>query len=127
MKFSVGIFIFFTTLFLVSCNNKQLPNQEMIDLLKATDRYEDNPMNAFSPETVVRFSDSIIAARPRGMDLMPVKLRKGNALLEIGEEQKAIEVFEAMLAALSPMEFETRLIIKKDLYSEVMFIIKTKF
>ncbi|MEP6949715.1 MAG: CRTAC1 family protein [Ginsengibacter sp.] len=77
-----------------SCKSKLLPNQGMIDLLKAAERNFQNPENVFSPETVVKYADSIIQ-NSSNEDLVTKALyRKANALLELGEEQKAIDIFQ---------------------------------
>ena len=107
--FLVALFLF------ISCKNKPLPNQEMIDLLKATDEYEDNHENILCPEAFVRYADSMISANPSGVDFFPIKLRLGNSYMELGEEQKAINVLATLLAEISPLEFEHRTIVKKDL------------
>ncbi|MEI9943571.1 MAG: VCBS repeat-containing protein [Chitinophagaceae bacterium] len=98
-----------------SCKNKPLPNQEMIDLLKATATYEDNHENPFSPEAFVPYADSMISAHPEGVEVFSIKLRLGRAYLELGQEQKAIDVLTALLATVSPLEFQQRLNVKKDL------------
>src|SRR6187455_2578188 len=91
MKYTKTVSIFFILAFLiVSCKHKPLPNQEMIDLLKATNKYEDNHENVFCPEAFVRYADSMIGANPSGVDFFPIKLRLGNSYMELGEEQKAI-------------------------------------
>jgi hypothetical protein len=56
---------FLSLLFLIfSCKNKPLPNQEMIDLLRATDKLEDNHENIFCPEAVLKFADSLLNTSP---------------------------------------------------------------
>jgi hypothetical protein len=87
----------------------------MIDLLKATDKYEDNHENVLCPEAFVRYADSMIVANPPGVDFFPIKRRLGNSYMELGEEQKAINVLATLLAEISPLEFEQRTIVKKDL------------
>ena len=114
-KYSITI-LFLAALFLfISCKDKPLPNQEMIALLKATDKYEDNHENILCPEAFVRYADSMISANPSGVDLFPIKLRLGNSYIELGEEQKAINVLATLLAEISPLEFEQRIMVKKDL------------
>jgi tetratricopeptide (TPR) repeat protein len=98
-----------------SCRNKSLPNQEMINLLHVSDQNAYSHENPFCPEAVVPYEDSLLAAAPKGMDAMSITIRKGNALLELGQEQKAVEVFEQLLNNTSPMEFDRRTIIMKDL------------
>ncbi len=107
---------FFILAFLiVSCKHKPLPNQEMIDLLELADKHEYNQENIFSPEAILMFTDSLLNTSPGGNDLVKIKFRKANALLQLGQEQKAIDVFEDMLKKTSPFEFDQRRSIMKDL------------
>lgn len=87
----------------------------MIDLLKLADKHEDNHENMFCPEAVLRFADSLLAISPAHEDEMKLKYRKAIALLELGEEQKAVNVFEDMLSKTSTIDFDQRRSIMKDL------------
>src|SRR5882757_6573916 len=116
MKCRKTISTFFILLFLfVSCKNKLLPNQEMITLLQSADKYEDNPQNIFCPEAILRFSDSLLNASSASIDVMKVKSAKAIALLQLGEEQKAINVLKDMLNKTSLGDFEQHGSIMKDL------------
>jgi len=116
MKYSKTIFFYFMLLFLlVSCKNKVLPNQDMIDLLRSTAKYEENQENIFSPEAVLKFTDSLLMAPPADADIMRIKYRKAMALLQLGEEQKSVDVFKEILNKISPFEFDQRRAIMKDL------------
>jgi len=109
-------FLFFIQFFLfISCKQRATPNQEMTDLLKSTDKYEDNQQNVFSPEAVLKFTDSLLIASPADADVLEIKYRKAIALLHLGEEQKSITVFEEMLSNIPPFQFEQRRSITKDL------------
>jgi tetratricopeptide (TPR) repeat protein len=92
-----------------------LPNQEMIDLLQSISKYEDNQENPFSPEAVLQFADSLLNTSIAHDDIMKIKYRKADALLQLGEEQKAIDVLQDMLAKTSPFEYDRRKSIMKDL------------
>src|SRR6186997_1807299 len=97
MKYSKTVSLFFILAFLiVSCKHKTLPNQEMIDLLELADKHEYNQENIFSPEAVLEFTDSLLntSPSPGGDDLVKIKFRKASALLQLGQEQNAIDVFE---------------------------------
>lgn len=87
----------------------------MIDLLHLSYQASYSSANPFCPEAVVPYTDSLLGALPDGMDAMELSIRKGNALLELGQEQKAIDVFEQLLGKTSPLEFERRFRIMKDL------------
>ena len=51
---------FLVLLGLASCKERQLPNQEMIDLLKVSARVDHNHENVFSPEAMIEYCDSIV-------------------------------------------------------------------
>ena len=116
MKY-IKLIVFFSLLvsLFVSCKNKSQPNREMTELLQSTDKYEDNQENTFSPEAVLRFTDSLLNASPSGDEVMKIKYRKASALLQLGEEQKAVDLFEEILSNTSRFEFDRRLSIMKDL------------
>jgi hypothetical protein len=116
MKRSGQLFLLFAVCLLVgSCKNKPLPNQEMIDLLKAADKRAYNHENAFSPEAAVSYADSILKTSLPESDAFNIQIRKANALLELGEEQKAVDLLEEMLRKTSSIDFLRRTVIMKDL------------
>jgi len=116
MKFGnlISLFLFLIFLF-VSCKNKPQPNGEMVDLLRSIVKYEDNPENYFSPETVLKFTDSLLKASPSGSEELKLKYRKALTLLQLGEEQNAVDLLEEILKNISPLEFDQRILIMKDL------------
>jgi tetratricopeptide (TPR) repeat protein len=87
----------------------------MSDLLQSIDKAEDDPANTFYPEAGLRFYDSLLKAPSAGDDVMKFKYRKANALLELGQEQKAIDVFQEMLNATPTFEIGQRHFIMKEL------------
>ena len=114
MKY-IRIISFLCTLILLlgSCKDTP-PNQEMIDLLQSIDKSENNPENTFYPEAILRFNDSLLNS-PMADDVMKIKYRKANALLQLGQEQKAIDVFQEMLTQTPASEIRQRIFIMKDL------------
>jgi hypothetical protein len=82
------------TLFFAACKPapKPLPNQEMIDLLKVSENYDFNPANVFSPGAKVKSCDSILNSSTDQAVLRKALQDKANALLQLGEEQKAIPI-----------------------------------
>ncbi len=102
-------------LLLSSCQNNSNPNQEMIDLLQSIDKYEDDPENHFSPEAILRSSDSLLNASRPPADVMKIKYQKANALLQLGQEQKAIDVFQEMLNETPAAQSGQRTFLMKDL------------
>lgn len=103
------IFIFF------SCKHRPLPNEEMIDLLKAAEKYENNPQNIYCPEAIIRYSDSILGHSSGEAEMNKASYNKANALLQLGEEQKAIKIYEDLLNKTSLADAEQRKLLMKDL------------
>jgi tetratricopeptide (TPR) repeat protein len=99
LKGNLAIFLcaFALPILFFSCKSKPLPNQGMIDLLKEAQRNFQNPENVFSPEAVVKYTDSIIQHSSDDDAITKALNRKANALLELGEEQKAIDIFQDLL------------------------------
>ncbi|MDP4247145.1 MAG: CRTAC1 family protein [Bacteroidota bacterium] len=109
--FIVPVFLFF------GCKQppKALPNQEMIDLLKVSEAYDFNPQNVFSPGAKVKSCDSILNVSTDQAVLRKALHDKANALLQLGEEQKAIPILEDLLKEISLGEIEQRQSVMKDL------------
>src|SRR5450631_3556612 len=83
--------------FFISCKHKGIPNQDMIDLLKTEEQDFIQPDNVFCPEASVKYCDSIIDNSSNKDEVIRAFVRKANALLQLGEEQKAIDIFEYLL------------------------------
>ena len=107
--------MFFLLIGLASCEDKPLPNQEMIDLLKVSARYEHNHENIFSPEAVIAYNDSILSKASDEDARRTALSKKANALLQSGEEQQAIDILQGLLDKLSRGNFDQRQAILKDL------------
>src|SRR5687767_5173708 len=95
--YKITSFLYTLILLLSSCQNETHPNHEMIELLQSIDKYEDNPENSFSPEAILRSSDSLLNTSLAKDDVMKFKYRKANALIQLGQEQKAVGVFQELL------------------------------
>ena len=80
----------------------------MIDLLQKAAEFETNPQNPFCPEAILKYSDSVINSSSSADEVFRACINKGNAFLELGEEQKAVDFFEALLNKTSPLDFERR-------------------
>ncbi|HEY4207242.1 MAG TPA: CRTAC1 family protein [Puia sp.] len=107
--------LFLVFLFLAACKYKPLPNQEMLDLLKDARAYDNNPGNVFAPEAVVRSCDSILDGGP-AEDVRTATLeKKANGLLEMGEEQRAIDIYQDLLEKISLGRVELRQTIMKGM------------
>lgn len=109
MLIAWGLFI------LVSCKERRLPNQEMIDLLKESARIDHDHENVFSPEAMVEYCDSIVSASSDESARDAALIKKANALMQLGQEPKGIEILEAVLSRTSPGFPDKRMAILKDL------------
>ena len=102
-------------LFIIACKHKDLPNQSMIDLLAISARYDHNPENVFSPEAMIESCDSILNTSPAEEIKIKTLVKKANALLQTGQEQKAIDIDQELLNKISLGNIEQRLPIMKDM------------
>jgi len=90
----------------ISCRHKELPNQEMMTLLQSAAKYEDNPENIYCPEAMIKFCDSVLNNSSIDTGLLKAQNNKALALLQLGEEQKAIVIYEDLLNKTSRGDFE---------------------
>jgi hypothetical protein len=97
-----------------SCKQKPLPNQGMIDLLKTAEKNYQNPENVFSPEAVVKYTDSVLNNSSDEDLITKARYQKANAFLELGEEQKAIDIYNDLLTKTKG-DLDLRQSILKDL------------
>ncbi len=88
----------------------------MIDLLKQAERNDYNHENIFSPGAIIEYCDSVVEYSPEKYAVTVALIRKGNALMQLGEEQKAIDIFLDVLAnKIGPGDFDQRHAVMKDL------------
>src|SRR5690348_3878941 len=97
LSFRGMAFFFCLPLLFSSCKETKSPNQYMIDLLQQSKIAFYNPENPFSPEAVVKYTDSVIQNSSDENLKTKALTRKAHALLELGEEQKAIDIYQKLL------------------------------
>ena len=108
--------LFFSLLYsFASCKQKYLPNHEMITLLQSAEKYENNPENIYCPEAMIKFCDSILDHSSPDTAIAKARYNKATALLQLGEEQKAIDAYQDLLNKTSPGDFDQRRQLTKDL------------
>lgn len=100
---------------LIACRNKTLPNQNMIDLLKISKENDYSSDNVFCPEAKVQFCDSIIENASDNNTINGALSNKANALLQLGEEQKAIDIYQDLLAKIPPGDLDQKQSVLKDM------------
>jgi hypothetical protein len=82
---------------LVACKSNTSSNKEMVKLLQDVSKKVSVADNPFSPEAQKAHLDSLIAQTHEPYALFDLKNALGMALLKLGEEGKAIEVYEDLL------------------------------
>src|SRR5690242_14167137 len=84
-------------LLLVACNSTTSSNQQMVALMQKVSKEVSVAGNSFCPEAQKAHFDSLIAVTHDPYRLFDLKNSLGMALLKLGEEQKAIELYEGLL------------------------------
>jgi tetratricopeptide (TPR) repeat protein len=84
-------------LLIVACKSTTSSNKEMVSLLEQVSNQVSVADNPFSPEAQKARLDSLIAVTHEPYELFDLKSSLGLTLLKLGEEQKAIEVYEGLL------------------------------
>jgi ASPIC/UnbV protein/VCBS repeat protein len=87
----------------------------MIDLLKEAREKDSNANNIFSAGAMVKFSDSVIHNSSDKNAITNALTKKANALLQLGEEQKAIDIYQDLLTKVSPGNLDEKQSILKDM------------
>jgi hypothetical protein len=87
----------------------------MIDLLRSSEKYDNNPGNVYCPEAVIRFNDSIIDHSNAESEINKAKYNKANALLQLGQEQKAIILYDDLLKKTSGGDPDQKKLLMKEL------------
>jgi len=100
--------LFILIFLFMSCTHIERPNQEMIELLKACEKFQFNPNNIFSPEAIIKSCDSMLEKSSDKELITQVLLKKSGALLQMGEEQKSIDIVEDLLSKTPSSNLEQR-------------------
>lgn len=111
----LAIFLWPAICFIPSCISHTAPNKEMIDLLSTIAVTENDFRNTFASQAKLNYYDSLLKASVLYADSTTAQYGKANALLELGEEEKAIVIFESMLQRLPSWMEDSKKAIMKDL------------
>lgn len=114
-KILPGIPVAFCLLLIASCENKQSLNQEMISLLADIDKRNFDPRNAFCAQAKLNFFDSAYKAASSKDDIVELQNLVLLSLLELGNEEKAVEVGEDLLKKIPVYNIEQRKVAMKSL------------
>ncbi len=100
--------LFLVSFFSTACVHKHVPNQEMVDLLKISEKNDFNPDNVFSPQAIIKSCDSVLDSSPGEAAKMSALTRKAEEFLKLGEEQKSIDILQSLLNKISLGNIEQR-------------------
>lgn len=87
----------------------------MARLLKEANRSDYNPDNIYFPNAILERADSILNHSSSQTEIDGANNSKALAFLQLGEEQKAISIYQGLLEKTSLGNVDVRLQIKKDL------------
>lgn len=82
---------------IVACNPTTSSDQSMVSLLQKVSKEVSVPGNSFCPEAQKPHLDSLIAVTRDPYELFNLKSALGAAYLKLGEEKKAIEIYQELL------------------------------
>lgn len=102
-------------LFSASCVHKTVPNQEMVDLVKISEKNDFNAENVFSPDAILQSCDSILNNSGGEEAKEGALKKKAEVLLQLGQEQNSIDILRGLLNKISPGNMELHDLILKDL------------
>ncbi|MDF2189115.1 CRTAC1 family protein [Paraflavitalea sp. CAU 1676] len=80
------------------------PNQEMVQLLAAADKASYNNNNSFYPEARLQYFDSLLRESHNETDSSFVQYAIARTLLELGDEEKAMQISEALVRRIPVYE-----------------------
>lgn len=101
---------------LVSCVNKSNRNGYMISLLAKIEKSEQVRKNFFAPEAKLAYYDSLIKSGSLFLvDSISIEKSKAETYLELGDELKAISIFENLLRIMPDYGIEFKNAVIKDL------------
>ena len=90
----------------VACKSKTDSNKEMVALLQQVRTQMSVPGNPFCPEAQKNQFSSLVAQTHEPYELFDLKSSLGMALLKLGDEQKAIEVYESLMKSAQTGMFD---------------------
>lgn len=99
----------------LSCNSHPSPNKEMTNLLSTIAAGENNVKNSFASATKLKFFDSLMQAATNYADTATARYGMANCLLELGQEEQSIALFEDLLKSLPPFMPDNRRMLMKNL------------
>ena len=99
---------------LLGCND-QNGHSRMVRSLQAINQQIQVPQNFFCPEAKVKYYDSIIAVTKNPKESLYGSYMKGYFLMQSGETEQAIEIYEHLLSRMDPKEKEANQLVNQYL------------
>ncbi|HEY4327351.1 MAG TPA: FG-GAP-like repeat-containing protein [Mucilaginibacter sp.] len=86
----------------------------MVKLLQQQNEFETNVTNPYAPTAVLKHLDSLIDNAANRPDLFQLYIKKANALLQLGQEQKAVHILDSLNQIFTP-DILQRQVVQKNL------------
>jgi hypothetical protein len=96
----------------VSCRQKLDSNAEMVELLQKQNQFETNAANPYSCAAVLAHQDSVINQTAKGPDLFSTYIAKANTLLQLGLEQRSVNLLDSLNKTFIPDFTQRQLLVK---------------
>lgn len=97
MKAVTQISLFLISVLYLACQNQHASHQDMIELLHKTKSNQSDVNNVFAAKTHLIYYDSLLKASYSRIDEVNFTQGKAHALLQLGEEQKAIDLLKNLI------------------------------
>lgn len=94
---------------------KENPNRDMLSLIASADRVAYNNNNPFCPEARLHYFDSLLRVSSNGSDSSLLEYSIARTLLEVGDEEKAMLISEALVRRIPRYELAHRQAVLKNL------------
>jgi len=82
---------------LFSCKPKLSTNEQMVQRLKEQRIFASTATNEYAPAAVLKRLDSVINGAHLNTDVVSLKVKKALTLLQLGEEQRAVNLMDSVL------------------------------
>lgn len=98
-----------------SCKERKLRNQEMINLLREIEKRNFDPGNSFNAQARLNYFDSVYKTVTKDQEKIQIQNMILLGLLELGQEDKAVQIGEALLKQIPIHQTRQRQVAMKSL------------
>ncbi len=95
----------------VSCKQKPSSHEQMVTILKQFRKESFSPHNEFHPQAKLKYTDSLLRVSRNRNEIAYCKYLKAHVLLELGEEEKSLDIYRDVTADLNVIQLR---LINKD-------------